>query len=124
MEPGELAQDRSHWDTALRRLLKGALQFRGAGSGLTGKARVDKGLAAGVWVCGRCRATQSERQRERREHSNQYPLHWDPPLRGWGNPAYYRVPAACNIAQRSVSRRSGASMQAATPAHRLCAIAL
>ena len=33
MEPGELAQHRSRWDAALRRLLEGAAQFRGAGSG-------------------------------------------------------------------------------------------
>src|SRR5215207_5691549 len=68
MDPGELAQDCSHWDASLRRLLEGVLQFRGAGSRLTGKAGVDKCLAARVRICGRCRTTQPEHQRQRREY--------------------------------------------------------
>jgi hypothetical protein len=67
MDTGELAQDRSHWDAALRRVREGVLQLRGAGSGLTGKARVDKCLAARVRICSRCRATQPEQHRQRRE---------------------------------------------------------
>jgi hypothetical protein len=33
MEPRELAQDRSHWDAAIRRLFEGALQSAGRAPG-------------------------------------------------------------------------------------------
>ena len=87
MGPGELAQDRSHWDSALSRLFEGALQFRGAGSGLTGKARVDKCLAAGVRVCGPPgRTTQPEHQCQCRDKDEQRSLHGGSSLRGIGQP--------------------------------------
>src|SRR5215216_4853480 len=63
----ELAQYRSHWDAEVRRLREGILKFGGAASGLTGKARIDKCLAAGMWIGGfrRCLRDQRERQRHR-----------------------------------------------------------
>jgi hypothetical protein len=75
MDAGELAQDRSHWNAALRRLFEGTLQFVSAASGLTGKARVDKRLAAGVRICSRRRTTQAQPQCKRCNYSKKYPLH-------------------------------------------------
>ena len=75
----------------------------GLGSGVTSPARRGKSGAAGVRICGRCRATQPERQCQRREYSNRYPLHGESFHRGLGNPPYYRVQAltptfSCDIA--------------------------
>jgi hypothetical protein len=67
MNADELAQDRSRRDAALRRLFEGVPQFRGPGSGLTGKARVDQCLAARLRTGSRCRTTQSQHHRQ---HTN------------------------------------------------------
>jgi hypothetical protein len=67
MDLGELAQDRSHRNAALSRLGEGVLQFRGAGSGFTGKARVHQCLAARLRTGSPCRTTQSQHHRQRRE---------------------------------------------------------
>ena len=71
MAPRELAQDRTHGNPACGRLLESALQFFGAASGLAGKARVDKRLAAGVRVCRRRRTTHPEYKREQRKYDEQ-----------------------------------------------------
>ena len=102
MNAGELAQDRSHRDAALRRLVEGGLQFRGPGSGLTGKARVDQCLAARLRTGSRCRTTQSQHHRQRRQYSKQESLHGEPPFGG----SHSTLCLAAMQVQRHVNRRS------------------
>ena len=59
-------------------MLRGLLDLDlsiGFGSGVTSTARPGKSGTAGVRISRRRRTTQPERQRERREHGKQYPLH-------------------------------------------------
>jgi hypothetical protein len=55
MGPGELADERSRCDAEVLRLAEGVPDVSGAGSGLTGKARRGKALAARVRICSRRR---------------------------------------------------------------------
>src|SRR4029453_2204776 len=65
--PGELARERTHCNAEFSGLPGSVAPLLGHGSGLTGKARCGKCLAAGLWVCSQCRTTESERQCQRRE---------------------------------------------------------
>jgi hypothetical protein len=67
MGPGEFADERSWCDAEFICLSEGVPNVSGAGSGLTGKARRGKALAARVRICSRCRATQPEQRRQRRD---------------------------------------------------------